>query len=104
VSLEDTLLAGAFVECLSQAVDARLNDGARVAWDCFEHHGRVLQGALEVGRGGARLKQLGYDEDIRAACQVDKFNLVPEMKRDPLRIEVGAVGFVKSHWRPDRRV
>jgi len=31
-------------------------------------------------------------EDVRAAAAVDKFALVPELKRDPLRIEVGAVG------------
>ncbi|MCC6417440.1 MAG: hypothetical protein IT429_04250, partial [Gemmataceae bacterium] len=42
--------------------------------------------------------RLGYDEDIRAAAQVDRFALVPELRRDPLRVEVGAVGIVKSHW------
>src|SRR5262249_20307709 len=45
VALEDTLLAGAFVEYLCDAFPARLNDGARLAWDCFETHGRVLEGA-----------------------------------------------------------
>jgi phosphosulfolactate phosphohydrolase-like enzyme len=46
-----------------------------------------------------RLRQLGYDEDIRVASQVDTFTIVPELRRDPLRIEVGAVGIVESHWR-----
>src|SRR4051794_10191588 len=36
VALEDTLLAGALVDFLCDAGPARLNDGARVAWDCFE--------------------------------------------------------------------
>jgi len=98
VSLEDTLLAGALVDHLCDVSEVRLNDGARIAWDCFENHGRVLQGALEVGKGGAKLRGLGYDEDIRAAAQVDQFALVPELRHDPLRIEVGAVGIVKSHW------
>jgi 2-phosphosulfolactate phosphatase len=98
VSLEDTLLAGALVDFLCEVVEVRLNDAARLAWDCFENHGRVLQGALEVGRGGAKLRKLGYDEDIRAAAKVDQFSLVPELRRDPLRVEVGAVGIVKSHW------
>jgi 2-phosphosulfolactate phosphatase len=100
ISLEDTLLAGAIVDFLCETSEARLNDSARLAWDCFEHHGRVLRGALELGKGGAKLCQLGYDEDIRAAAQVDRFNLVPELRRDPLRIEVGAAGIVKSHWLP----
>jgi 2-phosphosulfolactate phosphatase len=98
VSLEDTLLAGALVDFLCEIFEVRLNDSARLAWDCFEHHGRVLLGALEISKGGTRLRSLGYDDDIRAAAQVDQFHLVPELKRDPLRVEVGAVGIVKSHW------
>jgi 2-phosphosulfolactate phosphatase len=98
VSLEDTLLAGALVDFLCESAEVRLNDAARLAWDCFENHGRVLQGALEVGRGGATLRRLGYDDDIRAAAQVDQFMIVPELHREPLRVEVGAVGIVKSHW------
>jgi len=98
VTLEDTLLAGAFVDFLCEGAEVRLNDSARLAWDCFENHGRVLVGALELSRGGASLRQLGYDEDIRTAAQVDLFHLVPEVRRDPLRVEVGAVGIAKSHW------
>jgi len=98
VALEDTLLAGALVDFLCGITEVRLNDSARLAWDCFEYHGQVLHGALELSRGGAILKRLGYDEDIRAAAQVDQFALVPELRRDPLRVEVGAVGIVKSHW------
>lgn len=98
VSLEDTLLAGALVDYLCETVEVRLNDSARLAWDSFENHGQVLEGALEIGRGGAKLRRLGYDEDIRAAAKVDQFALVPELRRDPLRVEVGAVGIVKSYW------
>lgn len=97
-TLEDTLLAGALVDFLCDVVEIRLSDSARLAWDSFEQHGRVLQGALELSQGGANLKALGYDEDIRMAARVDQFALVPELRRDPLRVEVGAVGIVKSHW------
>jgi 2-phosphosulfolactate phosphatase len=100
VALEDALLAGALVEFLSEAGPVCLNDGARLAWDGFSHHGRVLDGALEVSAGGARLIGLGYDDDVRAAAQVDQFTLVPELRRDPIRIEIGAVGIVKKHWHP----
>jgi 2-phosphosulfolactate phosphatase len=98
ITLEDTLLAGALVDFLCETAEVRLNDGARLAWDCFENHGRVLLEALRISRGGANLRQLGYDDDIRAAAEVDQFHLVPEVKRDPLRVEVGAVGIVRSHW------
>jgi 2-phosphosulfolactate phosphatase len=98
VTLEDTLLAGAFVEYLAETSSVRLNDAARLAWDCYETHGRVLEGALEVSAGGVRLRELGYDDDIRAAARIDQLALVPELRREPLRVEIGAVGIVKPHW------
>lgn len=98
VALEDALLAGALVEFLCEHGPVALNDAARLAWDCFEHHGRVLDGALEISAGGVHLRGLGYDDDIRVAARVDQFAIVPEVRREPLRVEIGAVGIVKSHW------
>jgi 2-phosphosulfolactate phosphatase len=96
--LEDTLLAGAFVDYLCEAGEVTLNDSARLAWDSFENHGRILDGALMVGRHGERLRELGYEADIHLAAVVDQFTLVPELRRDPLRIERAKAGIVKSHW------
>lgn len=98
VTLEDTLLAGALVDFLRELGPVKLNDGARLAWDCFETHGCCLKAALELSQGGSALRALGFAEDIDAAAQVDAFALVPELRRDPLRIEVGAAGIVKSYW------
>jgi 2-phosphosulfolactate phosphatase len=98
VALEDALLAGAIVDNLA-GDGVALNDGARLAWDGFEHHGQVLEGALEVSAGGVRLRALGYDEDVRTAARIDTFAVVPELRREPLRVEVGAVGIGKRHWR-----
>jgi 2-phosphosulfolactate phosphatase len=97
-SVEDTLLAGAFVDVLCERYELRLNDTARMAWDCFENNGPLLRSTLEVGRGGQTLKKLGYDEDIAAAAEIDSLMLVPELKRDPLRIEIGSVGVAASYW------
>jgi 2-phosphosulfolactate phosphatase len=99
VTLEDTVLAGAMVDYLCEVSEIEVNDGGRLAWDCFENHGALLLGALEVSHGGANLRRLGYDDDIRTAAAVDKFALVPELRRDPLRVELGAVGIVGSHWK-----
>ena len=98
VAMEDALLAGALVEFLCEHGPVAVNDAARLAWDCFENHGRVLDGALEVSAGGAHLRSLGYDADLRTAARVDQFAIVPEVRREPLRVEIGAVGIVKSHW------
>lgn len=98
-ALEDTVLAGALVDALCDAHDVFLNDSARLAWDAFENHAAVLDGMLEIARGGAHLVGLGFGEDLKAAADIDRFNLVPELRRDPLRLEVGAVGVVKNYWR-----
>ena len=98
-ALEDTLLAGALVDCLSEHIDLRLNDSARLAWDAHDNHGRVLEGAFELSRGGKHLLALGFGADLKAAAAIDKFALVPELRRDPLRLEVGSVGVVGSRWR-----
>jgi 2-phosphosulfolactate phosphatase len=92
VALEDTLLAGALVERLCGAGPLSINDGARLAWDCFAQHRGDLPGAIAAGHGGARMRELGYDDDVRAAAGIDVFALVPELRRDPLRVEVGPAG------------
>jgi 2-phosphosulfolactate phosphatase len=102
LSLEDTLCAGGLVDFLCRPergpLPVRLNDAARVAWDCFEVHGPILEGALQVSSGGVHLASLGYDDDVTAAGRVDQFTLVPELRRDPVRVVVGAVGIVGRHW------
>jgi 2-phosphosulfolactate phosphatase len=97
-SFEDTLLAGAIVEAMCDYFELKLNDAARLAWDSFESNGHVLRSALDLGRGGQTLQRLGFDADIAAAAAVDRFTLVPELKRDPLRIEIASCGIVKSYW------
>jgi 2-phosphosulfolactate phosphatase len=97
-ALEDTLLAGAFVEFFCEEMDVRLDDSARLAWDCFENHGRILLGALQVSQSGEHLTALGSGDDIPLAAAVDKFTIVPELRRDPLRIEVASTGIVKGRW------
>jgi 2-phosphosulfolactate phosphatase len=96
--MEDTLLAGALVEFFCETMDVRLNDSARLAWDCFENHGRILLGALQISQGGEHLKEIGCTDDIPLAADVDKFAIVPELRRDPLRIEVTSAGIVKQRW------
>lgn len=98
ISVEDTLLAGAIVDFLCEHEEVALSDSARLAWDAFENHGRILEGALELGQGGRNLLKLGYHFDIHDATRVDRFTLCPELRREPLRIERGAVGIVRAHW------
>ena len=98
VTLDDTILAGGLVDFLCDVANVRLNDSARLAWDSFENHGGMLREALDLSLGGAVLRQLGYDEDIRVAAEVDCFTFVPELRRDPLRVEIGVENIVAQHW------
>lgn len=98
-ALEDTLVAGAIVDCLCDEADVALNDSARLAWDAFENHAPVLRGAFEISKGGAGLIALGRADDLTAALDIDRYTIVPELFRDPLRLEVGGVGIVKSRWK-----
>jgi 2-phosphosulfolactate phosphatase len=96
VSFEDSLLAGAIVESLIGRVlklpddrdDFLGNDEAYMAlfqrWTRVERHplGRLLR----LGRGGRNVVRLGLEKDIEVAAEVDRFPIVAELSRDPLRI------------------
>jgi 2-phosphosulfolactate phosphatase len=99
VALEDVLLAGALVVCLSETMELRLNDSGRLARNSFEKNGPRLAETLADSAGGTGLCRLGYAEDVRAAARVDRFAVVPELRREPLRLEAGAAGRVGNHWR-----
>ena len=81
----------------ARTATVRLNDGARLAWDCFEHHGGVLEGALEW-RGGARLCTLGYDDDVRAAARGRSVSPGPGSASRSAARGDRRVGIVKSYW------
>ena len=73
-----------------------LNPGGGCSPGASPAVGPMLPGALTVGAGGQRLQALGYDADIRAAAEVDRFAIAPELRGEPLRIERGAVGMALS--------
>lgn len=98
VSLEDTLLAGGLVTALAPHGVAPANDGAWLAEGAFRRHQHHLTDLLRNGSGGVRLRELGYDDDITAAGRVDVFFIVPELRRDPVRVEIGAWGTGRRFW------
>jgi 2-phosphosulfolactate phosphatase len=98
ISLEDSLLAGALTARLAgEAIPAPGeinplgNDEAlivRSQWLASERacRGRSLGELLRLGHGGQNVVRLGLEEDIYVAGQVDRFPIVAELSRDPLRI------------------
>ncbi len=98
VSWEDSLFAGALAHQLSMFCGAddgvtplfNLDDDAAqlvaVLWSDFAEQGDRLADVLASGQGGRRVAALGLEADIEAAADVDRRDLVAEIRRDPLRI------------------
>jgi 2-phosphosulfolactate phosphatase len=109
VTREDTLLAGAIVEECRQSRPslrdvpgsnmARLgetaySDQAEIAADAWRTAvgsitGRdPLAAALRESRGGRNLIEIGHENDIDLAAQIDKFDIVPELDVATWRIRL----------------
>ncbi len=98
ISLEDALLAGALAAGLTGEsipepgeVDPLGNDEARIVWSQWlaaerACRGRSLGEYLRLGRGGRNVVRIGLEKDIDVAGQIDRFPIVAELSRDPLRI------------------
>jgi 2-phosphosulfolactate phosphatase len=98
ISLEDSLLAGAVARNLTETTSLDLgrkslhgNDEALIllsqwlgAAQAFRE--RPLRDLLKRGRGGQNVVRIGLEKDIGAAAEVDRFPILAELSRDPLRI------------------
>ncbi len=94
VTREDTLLAGAIVDDLSgiTTLTLALNDQAEIAADAWRSCRADLGGhdplgrALRASRGGRNLIEIGLENDIAIAAEIDKFDLVPELDLGTMRV------------------
>jgi 2-phosphosulfolactate phosphatase len=98
ISLEDSLLAGAMMERLTELMIPRYPEGVPLGNDealivlseWLEQEKflerRPLWKLLQMGRGGQNVTRIGLEKDIKAAAEVDRFPIVAELCRDPLRI------------------
>ena len=93
VTREDTLLAGAIVDDLIRGGTYGLNDQAEIAADAWQTAVRLLTDRplgmmLRASRGGRNLIEIGQENDIELAAQIDKFDIVPELHLADWRIRV----------------
>jgi 2-phosphosulfolactate phosphatase len=84
VTREDTLLAGAIVDDLARSGNRQPNDQALLAVDAWHAAVRLMTDRplglmLRDSRGGRNLIELGQENDIDLASQMDKFDLVAEL-------------------------
>ena len=98
ISLEDSLLAGALTAWIAVLSVSQYPEGERLGndealivlsqWLEVERYlkRRPLWRLLSVGRGGQNVQRIGRSIDIQDAAYFDRFKLVAELSRDPLRI------------------
>jgi len=84
VTREDTLLAGAIVDDLARSRNWALNDQALLAADAWRTAVRLLVDrplgiTLRDSHGGRNLIEIGQENDIDLAAQIDKFDIVPQL-------------------------
>ncbi len=91
-SLEDELFAGALVDQLQSRGETPLDPIAldvQTQWKEAQSRmqgGETLAHILSQGKGGKRVTELGLAADIADAASVDRYSIVGEVLRDPLRI------------------
>ena len=98
VSLEDSLLAGAIARNLTETTLLNLGQGSRTGNDealivlsqwlgaAHAFRERPLWDLLKLSRGGQNVTRIGLEKDIKVAAEVDRYPIIAELTRDPLRI------------------
>ncbi len=98
ISLEDSTLAGALTAKITDSISSQSNkadfsgnDEALMVlsqWLGAEQYlqGRPLSTLLSLGRGGQNVQRIGLEGDIEDVAYFNRFKLVAEVCRDPLRI------------------
>jgi 2-phosphosulfolactate phosphatase len=75
---EDILCAGLLVVRLEEALPgASLTDGARMAATMYKKEQRSVLRSLRTSQHGQYLASLGYQDDLKYACQLDISSTVP---------------------------
>ncbi|MDX1946949.1 MAG: 2-phosphosulfolactate phosphatase [Pirellulaceae bacterium] len=92
ITREDVLLAGAIADEMSRLGPLELNDQAEIAADawraCVRDLTRPLGQTLRASRGGRNLIEIGQENDIDLAAQIDKFDIVPQLDLTTWRIRL----------------
>ena len=87
VAMEDLIGAGAVIDALRRQVDVTLvSDVARAAERLFIDARDDLEAVLSATIGGQNVVDAGLAADVTFAAQLDRFDVVGMLERDPLRI------------------
>ena len=87
-SLEDATCAGLLITRLNARINpgsAPLSDGARAALSIYQQYGSDIYRTLLESDHGRRLLELGFEQDIKAASQIDSVPLVPVLEQTVIK-------------------
>jgi len=91
-SLEDATCAGMLISKISSHPDlgprlnqSRLTDSARAALSIFYEYGNDIYRTLRSSDHGELLAELGFEEDIRIASEIDSIPLVPVLEQTAIK-------------------
>lgn len=96
VSLEDSFTAGALVEKAIAAgeeagIEIDLTDGAQIALRLFRQYGGDALAAFRESEHGRKLIRLGFERDLAFCARTDRFDVVPRLEREALRLALRTV-------------
>ena len=85
-SLEDATCAGMLIaRLLTRFGSSQLSDSARAALSVYHEYGSDIYRTLLESDHGRNLIELGFEEDIRVASQIDSVPLVPVLEQTAIK-------------------
>ncbi len=115
-SLEDATCAGMLVTRLLARLGVsellpdrerpaeRLSDSARAALSIYQHYGSDIYRTLRESDHGQRLIELGFEQDILAASQLDSVPLVPLLEQMAIKKKLIFSEALRKEIEEDRTV
>ena len=86
--MEDVVCGGMLIDKIvnQKAGNILLNDGGIAALRLYEYYSTDIQGMLTETNHGKRLIEIGREEDVSFAGQIDVYNIVPHREGGVIRV------------------
>ncbi len=84
--LEDSTCAGMMITRIQERVpDATLNDAALGSLSVYAQYGKDIYKTLRTSEHGMHLAELGFEDDIKVAAEIDSMPLVPVLEQTAIK-------------------
>ena len=98
IALEDVMAAGGYVTVLRKyCQDIRFGELARTFYYLFNYFQDSLDHILSTSRSGINLQKLGYGQDLEFCLQKNKYNIVPILKQNSIKLSSNSVLYQKLY-------